>query len=490
MTRWIQEFNQSQFKSTWSALLSSVTNLSADDQTINTTVEELARLKKVIFFVNSIIENSDLELTPKSIWVNCNSQADACFGQVNAYISNRNDAHLIQANDHADNLLTYVRPYMVSPELALKAYGEAVKAFSKQISEHAKSFQKKATEITNDLNKIKDEAVEKKLEIDTAEQRIKQFDAYLFEGTNENTPAEEYINKILKESSESHKKIADIHQSVAEGPESIIARITGYEKQISTINETLSGLLNHAAPKYNEFNSYYDKIFGTKPGDDDEIYEGGLKNELTERIRQLEQYDADQKTRHSALFKSIESLLPGATSAGLASAYKSLRDRFKTPIIGYTIAFYGALIILLISGLLLVSESFTLWPLHIEFVKAGDWQEMLRTLLTRTPIVIPVVWLAIFSATRRSQYERLQQEYAHKEAIASSYESYKKQLQELKIDTDELQKELISNAINAISYNASKTLDGKHIETPPIAHLLEKLNLEEVKKLIDLIKGK
>jgi hypothetical protein len=145
---------------------------------------------------------------------------------------------------------------------------------------------------------------------------------------------------------------------------------------------------------------------------------------------------------------------------------------------------------LLLGGLILVLDSITLTPFHVEFVKTSGWEEVLRTLLTRAPIVLPVVWIAIFSATRRSQYERLQQEYAHKEAFASSYESYKKQLQELQVDADGLQKELIAKAIEAISFNASKTLDGKHTEKLPTHQLLEKLNFEDLKKLVDLVKGK
>jgi hypothetical protein len=145
---------------------------------------------------------------------------------------------------------------------------------------------------------------------------------------------------------------------------------------------------------------------------------------------------------------------------------------------------------LLLGGLALVIDSFTLWPFHIELSRAADWEEMLRTLLTRLPVIIPVVWFAIFSATRRSQYERLQQEYAHKEAFASSYESYKKQLQELKIDADLLQQELIAKAIEAIAFNASKILDGKHEEKLPMMQLLEKVNLDELKKLLELVRNK
>jgi hypothetical protein len=101
-----------------------------------------------------------------------------------------------------------------------------------------------------------------------------------------------------------------------------------------------------------------------------------------------------------------------------------------------------------------------------------------------------MVWLALFSATRRSQYERLQQEYAHKEALASSYESYKIQLQDLNGASEDLQRELIAKAVEAIAYNASATLDGKnHKEKPPLLQLLDQANIEQFQKLLESLKS-
>ena len=125
----------------------------------------------------------------------------------------------------------------------------------------------------------------------------------------------------------------------------------------------------------------------------------------------------------------------------------------------------------------------------IDFVEVPEWDVILRALIYKVPFVAPVVWLAIFSSTRRSQYERLQQEYAHKEALSSSYESYKKQLQDLKGDSEELQRELIAKAIDCVAYNASATLDGKHGDKTPLHQLFEKLNLDEVQKILETMRG-
>jgi hypothetical protein len=490
MTRWIQEFSQHPFKTIWTSLLEAIEPLDVDDKTVTTTVEELARLKKVLVFVDSIIVNVDLELTPKSVWGNCHGQADACLQQVRSYAANRNAAHLVQANEHADNLLTYVRPYMVPPEQALEAYGEAVRTFADQISQYVGSFQERTSQVQTTLATAVDKAISQQGEIEAIELRAKQFDEYLFVGIEGNDSAEEYIKQMLSTVEARHIAVETLHQKLLEGPDSTSAKITIYAKEVHQLHDSLNELLDSATSRHKELESFYERIFGRSMADDDEMQEGGLKRELDVRLEQLGRHETEQKTRQEALFESIESLLPGATSAGLASAYKALKDHFKTPIIRYTQAFYASMLTLLLGGLILVLDSITLTPFHVEFVKTSGWEEVLRTLLTRAPIVLPVVWIAIFSATRRSQYERLQQEYAHKEAFASSYESYKKQLQELQVDADGLQKELIAKAIEAISFNASKTLDGKHMEKLPTHQLLEKLNFEELKKLVDLVKEK
>lgn len=488
MTRWINEFHQHPFKDTWTTLLTAIEPVGVDDQTVSTTVEELARLKKVLAFVDSIIANADLELTPKTIWVSCQGQAEACLQQLRLYETSRNVAFLIQANDHADNLLTYVRPYMVLPQQALEALGDAERAFFNQISQYLESFQSRASLMQGSLENAVNEAVAQQQNIKDIESRVKLFEEYLFEGTEDVKPAATYFKELVSDVEIKQKAVEALHQKLLEGPESTSEKVTTYAKNIENIHQSLDQILSATKSRDKDIEKFYEQIFGSQVIDGQEIEEIGLKRELDSRLVQLGEHETAQTKRQDALFEKIESLLPGATSAGLASAYNTLKEKFNSPILWYTRAFYASMLTLFFGGLIVVSESFTLSPFHIEFVKTSGWEEMLRTLLTRAPIILPVVWVAIFSATRRSQYERLQQEYAHKEAFASSYESYKKQLQDLKVDNDILQKELIAKAIDAIAFNASKTLDGKHTEKLPVHQLLEKLNMEELKKLLDLIK--
>lgn len=68
----------------------------------------------------------------------------------------------------------------------------------------------------------------------------------------------------------------------------------------------------------------------------------------------------------------------------------------------------------------------------------------------------------------------MQQEYAHKEALAKSYQSYKQQIEALKDDNDEMLKGLLTKSIETIAYNVSETLDKKHGDKMPIQELVEK----------------
>lgn len=488
MTRWIQEFQQSPFKTNWQVLLETLNKLEVDDETVAPAVEELARLRKALIFVDVIINALDLELTPRSVWSTAQGQVDACLLQLQHYQSNRGHGHLIQANDHADNLLAYFRPYMVAPVEVIKAHGAAVHAFAEQLSGYAATLQSKGAQSLTVLDATAASGREHLALIESMETRAKAFDAYIFEGVDGNNPAEVFMREAVAATQTDRETIGRLLEEIASSHETTLSKAKTTDTEIDRKVEEITKLLDSISLKHADLTRFYQKIFGEKSTDDGETPDGGLEQELDARLTQLNKYEKDQQTRHNTLFTKVEGLLPGATSAGLATAYQTLSTQFAASVKQYTRAFNFALGALLLCGLAVVVDSASIFPPHIEFAKGRDWDELIRTLLTRLPILLPVVWFAVFSATRRSQYERLHQEYTHKHALASSYESYKKQLQDLKVDADALQHELLAKTIDAVTFNASKTLDGKHTEKPPAMQLIEKLSAEDAKKLMELIK--
>jgi hypothetical protein len=444
----------------------------------------LARLKRVVSYLDHIIEKVDPEITPKSTWDQFFGQLTPCLNNLQQYVSNKNVSHLTQANEHADNLLAYVRPYMVLPHEALSALRQSTSSYVKDLEKQLISFRNSASE-----KLLKIESDEKKSAADStsvAENRNK-IEAYVTRaiGDSGETPSiKQRIDELLVEVENKSVQVGTFHNELLIGSDTDDALASKVRKSVVEVEEnqkSIAKALSDVKENVSNLSDFYITIFGEKDGGTGE-QRGGLKSELQERTSALAQLENEQKTKHTALFEKIESLLPGANSAGLATAYRVMKEGFDIPIKLYTKLFYGSLLLLVCGAFVLALDSIS-WPLTIKFVDIPQWDTILRALMFKVPFVAPVVWLALFSSTRRSQYERLQQEYAHKEALAKSYDSYKKQLNELKDGSDELLKELLRNAIQAISFNASVTLDGKHESKLPAHQFLENLSGNDLSKL-------
>lgn len=161
----------------------------------------------------------------------------------------------------------------------------------------------------------------------------------------------------------------------------------------------------------------------------------------------------------------------------MASAYKDLKDTFDKPIRNASLVYYGAIGLLVISSLWLSIDNIQAigTTFKFSFIKIESWDTILKGLANKIPFYGPLIWLALFASKRRSEYQRLQQEYAHKEALAKSYDKYKKQIEELDDEDKAMQKEFIMKAVDAIAYNASQTLDKKHGDNHPIQDSIENL---------------
>ncbi len=491
MSRWKAEFDQHPFQEIWSDLKNILINVNVDDQTISTSVEELARLRKVVGYIDSILLCLDVDLTPQSIWANFQTQATNCRSEVNNYLSNRNIAHIVQANQHADNLLSYVKPFLVLPEDAARSATRAVEEYSKAIGIFLSGFESQSKNIVIDLDEIKTKSVGYLKNIEKDKEKISDAVLELLGPDEESESARKAILGLVNAAEIQAAEIYDFHTKLLKGNDvfdSIQDEINAALIDAKSSSADSASLLNKTAILTKELQAFHEKIFGTPDAESGKRV-GGLSGELNLRMATLAQVEIAQSQKHQALAEKIEALLPGATSAGLASAYGKLARQFEKSVEVYTRLFSLCVFVLAAGAVMTATESITLFPaFSLTWVKAGDWDALLKALLFKAPLVAPIIWMALFATKRRSQYERLKQEYSHKEAFATSYESYKLQLQELKIDSDVLQKELISKAIEAIAFNASSTLDGKHDEKLPAYQILEKILDKSQMKIEDLMK--
>jgi len=63
-----------------------------------------------------------------------------------------------------------------------------------------------------------------------------------------------------------------------------------------------------------------------------------------------------------------------------------------------------------------------LWPRTTAGAAQESWEAILRHFTSRLPVVIPLVWLAIYAGRHYTIALRVQEEYAFKEAVSTAFE--------------------------------------------------------------------
>ncbi len=165
-----------------------------------------------------------------------------------------------------------------------------------------------------------------------------------------------------------------------------------------------------------------------------------------------------------------ESLLPGATSAGLASAFNKQKDRFAVPQKRWLLTFITCIV-----GLIVVSlPSFFTTVFGVPFFghePDKTWDGVLRGLTVRLPIVIPLVWLAIYAGRNYMLSLRLEEDYAYKEAISTAFEGYKREMESIVAKDPTSPTPLTTlcvNVLTALADRPGRIYEGKHQDITPL----------------------
>lgn len=247
-----------------------------------------------------------------------------------------------------------------------------------------------------------------------------------------------------------------------------LAEATEKKTAIETAHTTASSLKDEVE-EYREKFKAFDRQLENRNND----FEKGKE-------RQENLFTSFEEKRKSTeiLLNQIEGLLPGATSAGLATAYNDRRVKAEKSARFYSNAFFAGIVVLAVSAAATVTQTFILWPFTWELIRIENPKEYLNKILFKLPLVIPVLWATLTVSKRRSEMQRLAEEYAHKEALAKSYEGFKQQIMNLGKEDDALLRNLLEVVLKAIASNAAITLDGRHGEKMPVQEVIE----ETIKK--------
>ena len=440
MSRWMTRYESSDFHSKWELFKTKFSEFNIKEIVDIEIIDEYNRLGKVIIFIDSYLKLIDPELSPENLLDNSISYLESALNYFNSFINNGTVNYIRATNDYIDQLVNGLKNLnILIPKISSRSVSNMLQEYTDTI--------KKALEDIN-LEKIKEDVKE-----------IYRLKNELIDGENS---IEDSVKDFLDEIKEKYTKIAEFHDEtlidekdyistkteILEAKKDILNDINLTKKHLTETNKDLEDL-----------EKFYVKIFG-KFDEEEGKRIGGLEQELATRKKELEEFKNDQinklnelkeehGSKHKAFEEEIEKLLEGATSAGLAEAYSIERKKFIWPI-----RIWNGVFVVCLFAISILSFS-TLKNL-------SSIEEIAKSILHSLPITLPLIWVAVYASKRRSENQRLEQEYAHKEALSRSYISYKKQISELGKEDSELLEKLILEAINTISYNASKTLDKKH----------------------------
>jgi len=186
MSTWSDKFEAHPFLGVWKTLL----DLSHEDALIENlnedSIQDIARIKKVVTYIDGIVKNIDPELFPFNILNGLQNQTQACFNELNAFNGNRNIAHIQNANNQIDAIITIINQtpaslYSISTENikeATSAYGDTINSYINKYKENTDAGiaeqNDRLTELDKTICEKEDKLTALEAELKTVGQTIQQ----------------------------------------------------------------------------------------------------------------------------------------------------------------------------------------------------------------------------------------------------------------------------------------------------------------------------
>ena len=428
MDRWTDNYQHFLSSNSWQSICNFTKHNDTGSITDPNKLTELARFEKVQDYLSTLFLTLEPQLVPVPLWAKLTVHSKICARELSNGFRG-----LKRANDALDEIVIEISRYRVS-ELSEELIASASKDFQE--------IKKKAKTIRAFYDKLFAEKGEEHTNLET------RFNTFFQEVKSKH---EEINTLFVKLRVDEHDEVS-IETQISEAKDAIDENATFVEEKLKIFNDHLEQLVD-----------YYETVFGKE--DDYGPRSNGLKHEIELRRSELEEFRSELSTVIEELKAQIEALLPGATSVGLASTYSELKTKAATKEFVYQIFFGLSLFILLYAGL--VTKNY--------FEPLPNLETWIEYLVINFSILTPIIWIAIYLSKRRSEQHRLEQEYAYKEALAKSFDSYKQQIEAIKQEDKTLLIQLLDVMIQATAKNPATTLDRNHGDALPVTEITRSL---------------
>ena len=150
MSRWNDEYASHAFNGTWIAVKNLLDDKELEKNENDDAIKEIARLKKVLVYIDSILEQVDPELMPTPSLNALNQHATACLNELNAFKGNQNIGHLTNANNNIDQVIIQISqtPFILMGQQK-GALSKAAAIYAETIDEHLNRLKENVDNIVN-----------------------------------------------------------------------------------------------------------------------------------------------------------------------------------------------------------------------------------------------------------------------------------------------------------------------------------------------------
>lgn len=137
MSRWNDQFQNHAFRTSWNSLKALLDDAELEKNNNEAAVKEIARIHKVVKYIDSVMDQIDPELMPISLFDTLNQHATNSISQLNTFKSNQAIGHLHNVNTYVDSIITIFSqtPFMLAGQQK-GSLSKAATAYSEVLDQH------------------------------------------------------------------------------------------------------------------------------------------------------------------------------------------------------------------------------------------------------------------------------------------------------------------------------------------------------------------
>ena len=120
-----------------------------------------------------------------------------------------------------------------------------------------------------------------------------------------------------------------------------------------------------------------------------------------------------------------------------------------------------------------------IWPWAVVSEGQNPLDSILLHLLTRLPIVAPLVWIATYAGHHYTLALRVEEEYAFKEAMSTAFEGYKRETVGISSGSDGVLSPigaLCENVLRALAQRPGRIYEGRHENITPFTPFVKAMS--------------